>query len=33
MGIHSGCVFWYFKAELVELGVDDCVFCTGLGYQ
>lgn len=25
MGIHSGCDFWYFKAELVELWVDDCV--------
>lgn len=33
MGIHSGCVFWCFKAELVELWVDDCVFCTGLGYH
>lgn len=25
MGIHSGCVFWYFKAELVELWVADYV--------
>lgn len=32
MGIHWACVFWYFKAVLVELQVDDNVFCTGLGY-
>lgn len=32
MGIHWHCGFWYFKAVLVELQVDDSVFCTHLGY-
>lgn len=32
MGIHWGCGFWYFKTVLVELQVDDYVFCIGLGY-
>lgn len=34
MGIHwlGLWFFWYFKAVLVELQVDDYLFCTGLGY-
>lgn len=32
MGIHLHCGCWSFKAVLVELQVDDSVFCTHLGY-